>query len=196
MKRNDEIRMTNDESNFKVRMTNVQNRRDRAAVRCLRFGHSVIRHLNLIRHSSFVIRASLFLSFALLAASAVHGDWLMGRANWGRTGTEEWRAPAIKTQKVRWAFKAQEHFVAAPVPAENLLLVSGLGAFNSAQIHAIAMEDMVAEGGLKVRAGVPVWNKESPSVRLPVASSPAVYGGMAIFGDGLHQTDGDRKSVV
>jgi hypothetical protein len=53
---NDEIRMTNDESNSNEEMSNERN-----AARGLlsRFGHLNIRHSDLIRHSSFVIRHSV-----------------------------------------------------------------------------------------------------------------------------------------
>jgi len=52
--KNDEIRMTNDESNSNVQMTNVRN-----DVRSGSFEHSNIRHSDLIRHSSFEFRHSL-----------------------------------------------------------------------------------------------------------------------------------------
>src|ERR1035437_3413365 len=53
--KNDEIRMTNDESNPNDQMTNEQNH----APSLPRFSHSSFKHSNLIRHSSFVIRTSL-----------------------------------------------------------------------------------------------------------------------------------------
>jgi outer membrane protein assembly factor BamB len=97
----------------------------------------------------------------------------------------------IKAPKVRWAFKSQEHFVAAPVPAGNLLIVSGLGAFNSAAIHAVAMDDLKPTGnGPAVRAGTVVWSKNSPFIKLPTVSAPAIYDNMVIMGDGMHTTDG------
>src|SRR4051794_11702638 len=86
----------------------------------------------------------LLASCFLLPASVAHADWLQGRGNVRRTGTQELKAPMIKAPKVRWAFKSQEHFVAAPVAAGDLLNVSGLGAFNSAAIHAVSMEDVKA----------------------------------------------------
>jgi hypothetical protein len=52
---NDEIRMTNDEANPNLRMTDDQNWGSRFS---RRFSHSIIRHSNLTRHSSFVIRLS------------------------------------------------------------------------------------------------------------------------------------------
>jgi hypothetical protein len=55
---NDEIRMTNDESNQNGQMTNDQKVLRRGEP--LGFSHSAIRHLDLIRHSSFVIRALNF----------------------------------------------------------------------------------------------------------------------------------------
>jgi outer membrane protein assembly factor BamB len=190
---NDEIRMTNDESNLNVRMTNDRNRRGMHAS-CLRFSHSVIRHLSLIRHSSFVIRASLIVAM-LGGISVVRGDWLQSRGGPMRTGTQEMKAPMIKAPKVRWAFKSQEHFVAAPVPGGNLMIVSGLGAFNTAGIHAVAMDDIKPGKGAGanaavIRAGSPVWSKSSPFIKLPTVSAPAIYDNMVIMGDGMHTTDG------
>jgi outer membrane protein assembly factor BamB len=54
------------------------------------------------------------------------------------------------------------------------------------------MEDLRGAGERPAitRAGSPVWNKSSPFLKLPTVSSPAIFQGMAIFGDGLHTTDG------
>ncbi|MCL2648305.1 MAG: PQQ-like beta-propeller repeat protein [Phycisphaerales bacterium] len=168
-------------------MTNVQNIRSDPASR------------GVFRHSSFVIRhfkfvcGSLWLSVALLMmASPVSADWLMGRGNPSRTGTDELRAPTIQTPKVRWAFKAKEHFLGAPALDGNMLFLTALGEFNTGQIHAVAIDDVNPTDGstAKIRPGVPVWNKSAPFIKLPVASSPAIYGGTVIIGDGMHQTDG------
>jgi len=65
---NDEIRMTNDESNPKVRVTNVRN-----IPRHPRFRHSSFDHSNFIRHSSFEFRHSrrAFTLIEVLAAIGV-----------------------------------------------------------------------------------------------------------------------------
>ena len=35
-----------------------------------------------------------------------------------------------------------------------------------------------------------LWSKSAPFIKLPTVSSPAVTGGLVVFGDGMHQTDG------
>src|SRR5207244_9284825 len=78
--------------------------------------------------------------------------------------------------------RSAHHFIAAPVPASERVLVSGLGAFNVSALSALAVDP-------KASPRV-VWSKTTPYLKLPTVSSPAVVDGKLIFGDGMHQTDG------
>ncbi|MCL2640083.1 MAG: YdjY domain-containing protein [Phycisphaerales bacterium] len=116
----------------------------------------------------------------------------MGRGNSSRTGSDQLRAPVIQTPKVRWAFKAKEHFLASPAINGDILVLTALGEFNTGMIHAVAINDIDNPDGstAKIRPGVPLWSKTAPSIKLPMASSPAIYAGTVIIGDGMHQSDG------
>ena len=109
------------------------------------------------------------------------GDWLTHRGNNERTGNVDNR-PGPTTAKIRWVYKAPENFIASPVPAAGKLFVSGLGAFDAPQFHALALEGDAP--------GRELWSKGQPLIKLPTVSAPAVKGDLLIFGDGMHQTDG------
>lgn len=117
----------------------------------------------------------------LSATTPARADWPTGRGNAARTGNVD-GVPGPREPKVRWVYKAQEHFIASPVPAAKALYVSGLGAFNTAAFHALALDGAAPERTL--------WSKTSPFVKLPTVASPAVSDGVVVFGDGMHQTDG------
>jgi outer membrane protein assembly factor BamB len=126
-----------------------------------------------------VILTGLLACLVLMPITA--SDWPTHRGNVERTGS----APAAtgpKQPKVLWVFRSSEHFLASPVPSEKLLLVSGLGAFNSPVMRALSLQGNTA--------GQVVWAKTVPTLKMPVVSPPAVVGGRVIFGDGMHQTDG------
>jgi outer membrane protein assembly factor BamB len=107
--------------------------------------------------------------------------WTTYRGNPQRTGnTDNIGGPA--NPKVLWVHKSQEHFIAAPVPLDNQLFISGLGAFNVSTFYNLALDP-------KVEKRV-TWTKSTPYLRLPTISSPALLEGKLIFGDGMHQTDG------
>ena len=58
--------------------------------------------------------------------------WATYRGNAQRTGNADGLAgPA--SPRVLWVHRAQEHFIASPVPAGDQLLLSGLGGFNGTQ---------------------------------------------------------------
>lgn len=119
----------------------------------------------------------LTLTQALLMAA----DWPTHRGNAERTGS----APASsgpKRPKVLWVYRGSEHFLASPVPTQKMLLVSGLGAFNSPLLRALSLQPG--------NAGQVLWTKTVPSLKLPVVCPPAVVGERIILGDGMHQTDG------
>ena len=119
------------------------------------------------------------LHFAL--SSSAHADWLTHRGNPERTGCVD-DQPGPKAGKVLWAFKAQQHFIASPVVEGRMLLVSGLGAFNTGVFHALMMDAKPPE---RI-----IWSKGAPFLKLPMVCSPAVADGLIVFGDGMHQTDG------
>ena len=116
-----------------------------------------------------------------LCIGPVHGDWTTSRGNLQRTGNiDGQRGPAKPS--VSWAYKAAEHFVASPVPDVGTLYLAGLGAFSTPSFHAFSIDPDAAERGL--------WTKAAPFLKLPTVSPPAVSGGLVVFGDGMHQTDG------
>lgn len=127
------------------------------------------------------IGALAIVALLTFTAPPARADWPTARGNAGRTGNVDGQ-PGPREPKVRWAYKAQEHFIASPVPAAKALYVSGLGAFNTAAFHALALDGDAPQRTL--------WSKTSPFVRLPTVSSPAVAEGVLVFGDGMHQTDG------
>jgi outer membrane protein assembly factor BamB len=105
--------------------------------------------------------------------------WSTYRGNVQRTGSTEDAGPM--SAKVLWSFKSTTHFIAAPVPYENRLLVSGLGAYNTAVLYCLDTDPAAAQRE--------VWRKGPPGLTLPTVSSPALSGGKFVFGDGMHQTD-------
>jgi outer membrane protein assembly factor BamB len=121
------------------------------------------------------MRRALILLPLLLAA-----DWTTYRGDPQRSGGDGKPGPAAP--KILWAFKAREHFVAAPVPAKDRLFVSGLGFVNTPTFYAL---DTAPSAKERV-----AWSKTAPTIELPTVSSPAVLGGRLIFGEGMHQTNG------
>ncbi|MDB5303770.1 MAG: hypothetical protein JWM97_1319, partial [Phycisphaerales bacterium] len=122
------------------------------------------------------------LTIGLLAlVPAARADWPTSRGNPAHTGSDD-NLPGPKQPKVRWVYKAQEHFIASPVPTSKALYISGLGAFNTASFHALSMEALPKDRVL--------WSKSAPFIKLPTVAAPAVADGVMIFGDGMHQTDG------
>ncbi len=150
-----------------------------------------------IPHSRFQIRAArlffagcpprksviwnLACGILLLLAGPASADWLTHRGNPERTGCID-GLPGPKAGKVLWAFKAQQHFIASPVAEGRMLLVSGLGAFNTGIFQALLLDPKPPERIL--------WAKGAPFLKLPMVCSPAVADGLIVFGDGMHQTDG------
>jgi outer membrane protein assembly factor BamB len=57
-----------------------------------------------------------------------------------------------------------------------------LGAFNVSNFAALVVDPKSAH---RV-----AWSKTTPYLKLPTVSSPAVFDGKLLFGDGMHQTDG------
>ena len=129
---------------------------------------------------SFPTAVLAALSLALFPGDA-RADWPTSRGNLQRTGNLDTQ-PGPKKPQVLWAYKSAENFVASPVPDAGTLFLAGLGAFNTPMLHAFSIDPDSAERVL--------WTKASPFVKLPTVSPPAVIGGLVVFGDGMHQTDG------
>ena len=128
-----------------------------------------------------------FLILSLLAglansASAVE-PWATYRGNLQRTGhTDGVAGPSAA--KVLWALHSKDHFIAAPVPAGDKLLISGLGPFNVGAFYCLETDPKLAAEKRTL------WTKTTPYLKLPSVSSPALFQGKVFFGDGMHQTDG------
>lgn len=125
-----------------------------------------------------ILLALLFLG---LEASAAEPTWTTYRGNAQRTANTDGVAGPT-SPRVLWVHRAQEHFIAAPVPAGDKLIVSGIGAFNVPSFLALNTDPKAAE---RV-----AWNTGVPYLKLPTVSSPAVLDGKLLFGDGMHQTNG------
>jgi len=130
-----------------------------------------------LRHLTLALLALFLLALPHPAAA----DWPTSRGNLQRTGNID-AQPGPKKPRVLWAYKSAEHFIASPVPVAGTLYLAGLGAFSTPTLHAFSIDADVAERGL--------WAKAAPFLKLPSVSAPAVTGGLVVFGDGMHQTDG------
>jgi outer membrane protein assembly factor BamB len=103
------------------------------------------------------------------------------RANPQRTGSSDQKeGPA--NPKVLWAYKSQDHFIASPLPADDRVYITGVGAFNVSTLYAFSADPKASE---RI-----VWKKSIPYLKLPSVSTPALFKGLLIFGDGMHQTSG------
>jgi outer membrane protein assembly factor BamB len=113
--------------------------------------------------------------------------WTTYRGNPERTGNLDGQA-GPSAPRVLWVLPSKEHFVASPVPAGDRVYISGLGPFNVPTFYALALDPKAAQ---RV-----AWSKSTPALKLPTVSSPAVFGGRLVFGDGMHQTDGATLHCV
>ncbi len=120
---------------------------------------------------------------ALLLAAQVRADWPTHRGIVQRTGNVDGKA-GPKKPKILWVHESAEQFIAAPVAGEKELFVSGLGTFNTAALHCF---DISPTAPADKRAK---WVKRPPYLKQAMACPVIVSGGMIIFGDGMHQTDG------
>ncbi len=125
---------------------------------------------------------SLSLASLLVACGAVLGaDWPTHRGNLARTGCVDGQ-PGPTSAKVIWVHKSSDHYIAAPVPTGDSVLVSALAAFNTSTFQSLAVDPAAKQ---RVR-----WAKSVPYLKLPTVCAPAVAGNLVVFGDGMHQTDG------
>src|SRR5437660_4186627 len=132
-----------------------------------------------------VVKRSMVFGLLCLAVSRLDAGepWSTYRGNVQRTANTD-NVPGPATPKVLWTFKSHEHFIAAPVPQDDHVFISGLGAFNVSTFYCLTADP---------RAGQRVaWSKSTPYLKLPIVSSPALSGGRIVFGDGMHRTDGAR----
>src|SRR5580704_17442332 len=67
------------------------------------------------------------------AIAADPGPWATYRGNPQRTGNSD-NQPGPATPAVLWVVKSTDHFLAAPVPVNDSIYISGLGAFNRPSI--------------------------------------------------------------
>ncbi len=125
--------------------------------------------------------SSLCLCVSVVSPLLAVEPWATYRGNVERTGCTDGK-PGPAAPKVLWAHKAREHFIAAPVPHGKHLYVSSLGAFNVAHFSCLDTDPAA-----KTRI---LWSKSTPYLKLPTVSSPGLFRGRVVFGDGMHQTDG------
>lgn len=128
-------------------------------------------------------RRSLWTAFAMMLACSAAGaaDWPTNRGSAARTGCIDGKT-GPKAPNVLWVYESQDHFVAAPVPGNNELYVSGLAGMGTGEFYALSLDPAAAKRES--------WAKKAPFLRLPVVCAPAVVGNKLVFGDGMHQTDG------
>ena len=124
---------------------------------------------------------ALLLSCPQMSAVVLGADWPTHRGNLARTGCVDDR-PGPTSAKVIWVHKSSDHYIAAPVPTGDSVLVSALAAFNTSTFQSLAVDP-----GAKQRVR---WAKSVPYLKLPTVCAPAVAGNLVVFGDGMHQTDG------
>jgi outer membrane protein assembly factor BamB len=115
----------------------------------------------------------------LTATAASQSPSLTYRGNPQRTGCTDGTAGPV-APKVLWVYRSQDHFIASPLPADNQLFVTGLGAFNVSTLYSLATDPKAANRVL--------WKKSTPYLKLPSVNTPALFEGKLIFGDGMHQT--------
>lgn len=136
-----------------------------------------------MRNGQFV----LALLIACIVSPLQAADWSTARASNARTGSLDGR-PGPRKPRVLWVYESQEHFIASPAIIDGKLIVSGIGPFNTATLHALSLDP-----DAKARE---VFAKAPPLLTQPVVSSPAGAGGQMVFGDGMHQSDGATLHCV
>lgn len=130
-------------------------------------------------HTSALVSAVL--SVTLCPCGSILAEWPTYGGNAQRTGNLD-QQPGPMQPRVLWVHKGQDQYIAAPAISGREVLLSALGAFNSASLRAFGL-DPTPDKQVK-------WLKSTPYLKLPVVCSPAVAEGKIIFGDGMHQTDG------
>ena len=131
---------------------------------------------------SSLFRVTILVLIVTQQPLADAADWPTSRGNVARTGTVD-NSLGPKTARVLWVHKSTDHYIAAPVPAGEMILVSSLAAFNTSSFQALSIDPAAAHKRTR-------WAKGVPYLKLPTVSAPAVAGNLVVFGDGMHQTDG------
>jgi outer membrane protein assembly factor BamB len=132
-----------------------------------------------MRTARLTFLASLVL-LAVPGSTALSADWVTSRGDFHRTGNPDGkRGPDVP--RILWVYKAKEHFIASPTPGAAGLYTSALGAYNTGMFRCLSLRTDEPERVL--------WSKSAPFLKRPTVCSPAVSGGLVIFGDGMHQTD-------
>lgn len=122
---------------------------------------------------------------ALLAAACVcatapaRADWPTCRGSPQHTGCLDDQA-GPKTPAVRWAYKAQEDYIASPLIEGGAVYFPALGPFNTGLFHCLTAQDNLPRLH---------WSKQAPVIKRPVVCSPVSAEGLLFFGDGMHQSD-------
>ena len=130
----------------------------------------------LVRHSSFVIRNSLFLLCAFAASASLAdqaADWFMFRGTPALTGVTT--APLPKTLKLRWSFQAKDSIESSAAIAGGTVFVGSM----DSSLYAI-----------NLATGKQIWRHATAD---PIQeSSPCVYKDLVYVGDlngTLHAVD-------
>ncbi|HEY7116896.1 MAG TPA: PQQ-binding-like beta-propeller repeat protein [Tepidisphaeraceae bacterium] len=114
------------------------------------------------------------------SGSMARGDWPTARGNAQRTGNVDGKA-GPKSPKVLWVYESTDHYISTGSPGGNAFFVPALGTLNSGVMSAFST-DPAAAGPKRI-----LWSKSQPFLKLPTVCAPAIVGGRAIFGDGMHQ---------
>jgi outer membrane protein assembly factor BamB len=124
---------------------------------------------------------TFLLAFLIAIPTSAAEPWSTYRGNPARTGSTDGVA-VPDSPKILWAIKANDQFIASPVPVGDGVYLSRLGAFNQPRLGVYPLAS----------AGEPkaVWTKAVPYLRLASVSSPSVGGNLLVFGDGMHQDAG------
>jgi outer membrane protein assembly factor BamB len=131
-------------------------------------------------------------ALCLVAAVALTGpvaaeSWTTYRGNPQRTAcTDDKPGPAAP--KVDWVYRSSTHFMAAPVPAGEHLLLSGFSFVNTSTLYAFKLDPKATE---RI-----AWTRTAPFLKQTTVSSPAVGAGGIVFGDGEHQASGGTLYAV
>jgi outer membrane protein assembly factor BamB len=115
--------------------------------------------------------------------------WATHRGNAQRTGADD--KPGPRKPNILWVHKSPDHFIAPLVPGTRDVFASSVGAFNTPNLHAFALDPA---GEKQAR-----WTKSAPLLKQPIAGAPALLGGqveMLLVGDGFHTDEGSSLRCV
>ncbi len=119
------------------------------------------------------------LAACVCATTLAHADWPTCRGSAQRTGNLDDQA-GPRTPAVRWAYKAQEDYIASPLLEGSAIYFPALGPFNTGMFHCLTAQNNQPRLH---------WSKQAPVIKRPLVCSPVSSEGLLYFGDGMHQTD-------